>query len=343
MSVGRPPSITEGLGKYTPELWERQADMLRKLVAAGVPLIAAHPASLSMLLCYELDMIRHDTGCPMFPYLPDALHPARQQLATFAAGGPGSPLGDLEQIAMERAVEDKEASQILMHLTRDTELLRELIHDVWKVSALATPTKESPYANLGVQLSSPSGMLARWSVGPADQYLGARIVMSGTRGAATLTMPSGVARWQLEVQGDSPQNISFPEFSAPHEAIRRLGLVIEGEAIDPDWTSACRDAEVADRVVESLRRGRTIELLDEERSEESTFKGLMAIGGCAILTFSAFILILIATLSGQLTPLGQHGFWDRLPIYLACLLAIFLGLQLLMLVFPRDSRDGPRQ
>src|SRR5687768_9789018 len=53
-----------------------RADQLRKLVQAGVPMILSHPIHSSMLVCYELDMIRRESNCPMLPYLPDRWHPA---------------------------------------------------------------------------------------------------------------------------------------------------------------------------------------------------------------------------------------------------------------------------
>src|SRR5262245_22465139 len=39
-----------------------RAEQLRKLIQTGVPLLACHPVVSSMLVYYELDMIRRDTG-----------------------------------------------------------------------------------------------------------------------------------------------------------------------------------------------------------------------------------------------------------------------------------------
>ncbi|HXT57687.1 MAG TPA: hypothetical protein VN699_03590, partial [Pirellulales bacterium] len=40
-----------------------RADQLRKLVQAGLPLVISHPVHESMLVYYELDMIRQESKC----------------------------------------------------------------------------------------------------------------------------------------------------------------------------------------------------------------------------------------------------------------------------------------
>ena len=49
------------------------------------------------------------------------------------------------------------------------------------------------------------------------------------------------------------------------------------------WLAACRDQEAAEAVDRSLARGRTIELFNEEHTEEESFKSVMAMGGCLLL------------------------------------------------------------
>ena len=60
---------------------DERAEQLRKLVQAGVPLILTHPIDDSMLICYELDMIRRETGCVMVPYIANRWHAGVQRLA----------------------------------------------------------------------------------------------------------------------------------------------------------------------------------------------------------------------------------------------------------------------
>ncbi len=100
-----------------------RAEQLRKLVQAGVPLILTHPVDDSMLICYELDMIRRETGCVMLPYVAYRWHEGLKRLATILADGTGSPIGAAEQIVMERALEDRSRPQVVRQFARDVELL----------------------------------------------------------------------------------------------------------------------------------------------------------------------------------------------------------------------------
>src|SRR5262245_7520659 len=45
-------------------------EQLRRLTQLSIPTLVSHPLSLSMLDCYEVDMIRRETGAIMLPYLP---------------------------------------------------------------------------------------------------------------------------------------------------------------------------------------------------------------------------------------------------------------------------------
>jgi predicted dehydrogenase len=76
---------------------ETRADQLRKLVQAGVPLLVSHPIFESMLVYYELDMIRRESGARLVPYLPLRGHPAiaRAKLLIESANG----IGRLEQLS----------------------------------------------------------------------------------------------------------------------------------------------------------------------------------------------------------------------------------------------------
>src|SRR5262249_47724464 len=58
-----------------------RAEQLRKLIQLGVPLLVSHPVVDSMLVYYELDMIRRETDCVVLPYLPARHHPAARRLA----------------------------------------------------------------------------------------------------------------------------------------------------------------------------------------------------------------------------------------------------------------------
>src|SRR6185295_14843421 len=64
---------------------DRRIEQLRKLIQVAMPVIVSHPVADSMLIYYELDMIRREGGAIVLPYLPGRLHPAIQQLARLAS------------------------------------------------------------------------------------------------------------------------------------------------------------------------------------------------------------------------------------------------------------------
>jgi len=105
------------------------------------------------------------------------------------------------------------------------------------------------------------------------------------------------------------------------------------------WIEACQDIEISEAIAESLRRRRTIDLHYGEISEQSTFHGLMAIGGCGLLFFASGFLLLAAIIEGLRLPFRHHVLWKIWPLYLLTPLALFLTLQLLKFVFPTRSKE----
>ena len=78
-----------------------------------MPLILTHPVDDSMLICYELDMIRRETGCVMVPYIANRWHAGVQRLAELVTAGEASPIGVAEQIVMERPLADRNQTRVV--------------------------------------------------------------------------------------------------------------------------------------------------------------------------------------------------------------------------------------
>ena len=312
-----------------------RAEQLRKLVQAGVPLILMHPVDDSMLVCYELDMIRRETGCVMLPYIPYRWHEGVRRLASIVADGAESPIGATEQIIMERSLADRDRQQVVRQFARDVELLRALAGELTSVSALAPGGKEEAvYANLGVQLTGTRGVLARWSVNPADHGPGATIVVRGGKGKATLTLPEAGEATTLEiVAAGQTSHEAFPAWDPAAVALTAFKDAIAGQPAAPTWSDACRDVELSEAIARSLAKGRTIELHDEEHSEHGTFKGTMTSVGCGLL-LASLVLLLVAAALASMTGLPFFGY---APYLILGVLGIFLVLQSLKLVFPSDE------
>jgi predicted dehydrogenase len=307
---------------------ELRAEQLRKLIAAGVPLVVEHPIHASMLVAYELEMIRKEVGSLLVPYDATRYSDAFTQLERFVTTEPSS-IGGLEQVIVDQRRQDRSPQRVRELFARDALLLRALCGDLTRLSAMAPSAAADPYANLGIQLSGPSGALVRWSIGPRDELTGERLTVIGTIGRATLTMPDR-GNWRLEVRserGDLAQE--FPHVEVATMELQRLFDSLDGGQVRPDWSDAARAIELSDSIDRSLKKSRTVDLYNEDYSEQGTFKGTMTSLGCGLLLLS--LGVLVVGVAGVTMGLRWAVYWPHL---LVLVLVVFLAMQLLKLVFP---------
>jgi predicted dehydrogenase len=316
---------------------EARSDALRRLVQQRIPVLAVHPVVDSMLVYYELDMIRRETGCPMMPYLPGRWHPAAQQIAAWLSTGTPSELGTIEQLTLERHMQDRGKRPVLDQFAHDIDLIRFLCGDVNRIGAIGVGADELAYSNLSVHLSGPREIPVRWSVAPVDQREEARLSVIGTTGRAVLVMPAS-GEWKLQLPNASGAEPPVDNWPPSLEAIQRFAAVVSGQTVSPDWVDAARSIELTEAIERSLRKGRTLELHFEDFTEEGTFKGTMTSVGCGLLIGGLILIVLIAILDSLGLP--HLGNW---PALLLGLMGLFLILQLITLSFgkekqPADSR-----
>ncbi|MBX9791157.1 MAG: hypothetical protein K2Y37_19735 [Pirellulales bacterium] len=312
---------------------ELRAEQLRKLIAAGVALVVEHPIHSSMLVAYELEMIRKETGSLLIPFDPALYSDAFEMLRQIALGA-NSSIGALEQVIVDQRRQNRSPQRVRELFARDALLLRELCGDLTRLSAMAPTAAVDPYANLGIQLSGPTGALVRWSIGPRDELSGARLTVIGAVGRATLTMPEHGA-WRLESRnerGDMAQD--FAHAAVADDELDRLLQRLDGGEIVPDWSDAARAIELADSIDRSLKKSRTVDLYNEDFTEQGTFKGTMTSLGCGLLLIS--LAVLVVGVAGVTMGLKWAEYW---PHALVLVLVAFLALQLLKLVFP-DQPEG---
>ncbi|MGH6742754.1 MAG: hypothetical protein ACREDY_27610 [Bradyrhizobium sp.] len=328
---------------------ETRTEQLRKLAQAGIAMIVSHPVVDSMLVYYELDMIRQESRALMVPYVPDGWHPVWPRLAELTGNGSTGLIGALEQIVVEQASADRSRGEVLHAFVRDMELVRPFCGALNKVSAMTSSgVRTAPdavsYGTLSVQMSSLSKVLVRWSVSTVAEAAAARYAFLGTRGKAVLEVrPPNT--WRLEVYcGGETTGETAEGFDAASAALPRLVETLRpanpsNAAVNdtgpvsapPDWLDACRTMELADAVEHSLQRGRTIELHYDTPSEHATFKGIMSGVGCLLLIVGLVLLIVATTAVNAGVPLADY--W---PYLLLAVLVVFLLLQSLRLVFPTD-------
>ncbi|MBX3413637.1 MAG: hypothetical protein KF708_13180 [Pirellulales bacterium] len=318
---------------------DRRADQLRKLVQNSIPLALSHPAQQSMIACYELEMIRHDTHSLLFPLLDWRWHPAVTRLAALVRATGATTLGEWEQIVIERHAADRRDANVRVEFARDVDLARFLAGDLTRLAALSPEGAGGKLANLGVQLSGTENILVRWSVRPLESTAGAKLTVIGSQGRASLQIAEQDEPWLLEIYPaeGGPQTERFDTYHAAEETLRQIERAyvanLAGEEVAPAWAEAARAVELTETIDRSLARGRTIELYQEEYSEEATFKGKMAAVGCLLLIV-AFIVVILATIAAAFKlPVA-----DKWPIVLALVLGVFLALQFLQLAFPRREK-----
>ncbi len=320
---------------------DQRAEQLRKLIQVGRPVLASHPVVSSMLVYYELDMIRRETNSPVVPVLAERNHPAVQALAEIVRQGADSPIGKVEHLSVERCIAAPKKDDVERQFARDVDVMRAVAGEMTRLGAHAGGSGPARFASLGVQMSGPQGVAARWSVMPIQAAEGAKITATGARGRATVTLAEDDAPWTLEYVADGvPRSQVFDAWDAAAASLEQLAAAVGGAAPSPDWVDACRAIELAETIDRSLTKGRTIELYYEDYTEDATFKGTMTSIGCGLLLLAIFLLALVGVAEQMKIP--YVGYWKYV---LVALFGVFLLAQLVMLTSgkkrPSDEQDQP--
>ncbi|QDU95914.1 Gfo/Idh/MocA family oxidoreductase [Lignipirellula cremea] len=319
-----------------------EADLcLPQLAASGKPMLIAHPAC-EAIEALHLDMIQADVRAPLIPFSPGALHPAIARLRDLCQA-PDSPLGNVDQIVFERGVpfpgerkeSERPADRILRQLTCDALLVHQVIGEIERVSAMGDATS---LANLQVTMESPP-RLARWSTLPLVK--GAVLRLIGSAGSAELRMQNDPSEWELSINSQPAEQ--FPCYVEPIATLQHFEECVAAAA-DPaswgknawpplSWSEACVALEVAETTRDSLRRGKAIPMRRHRPSEQDTFKGIMAAGGCGFLMLTLALFMLAMLIDGFHPPFRDHLLWRLWPAYVLAPLLVFLLLQSLQFVF----------
>ncbi len=315
---------------------DRRADQLRRLVQAGVPVLIIHPVS-DALLAFELDMIRQDNHCVVVPY--HAHHPALDDLAQLLCEGDSAVIGAAQQLTFQRPMLGREKRDVIRQLAHDVSWIRFVSGIVRKISAVGT-WNGSNAANLNVSMTCASGCIANWSMEPGTGGGEASMSLVGTSGTAALMMPEDPQLWRMDFRSETDvASRTYEESDIAASALARF-LEEMSRADSSSWLEACHDIDAAELVQDSMRRGKTIELLREQRTEGGNFKGVMAMGSCGLLLFVFFGLLFVAVLDSVLLPSGNHRFLFSWPVLILVPLLSLLLLQLLQFVVPRRPQPS---
>jgi len=331
------------------EAWDdARTEGLRHFVQAGRPLLISHPLTLSMLLAYELDMIRSDVGGVLLPFLPNRQHPFVSRLLEAVESGlvGVGRLGRLESAGMIRRMPERSKEDVLGWLARDADLMRLLVGEPQRLSTLAGVSTDAAYASLTVEFGGEAQVPTRWQVARGD-VPSAELTLIGEAGQIRVTMPeslNGPSVWTWQDAEGVEAAEAFDGGSTMLNTFRwhlgeqtsQLPSQTAPTARPPAaWADAARAIELAETVPRSLARGRAIDLHQEEFSELGTFKGTMASLGCGLVMVGLLILVM-ATVIGGIAHEAGWAFGEQLmsvwPFVVLSVLGAFLALQLLPLL-----------
>jgi hypothetical protein len=308
-----------------------------------------------MLWAYELDMILADSTATVIPALAARQHPIIQSLKTLieqSIAGIG-PLGPIESLQFERRQPTRDQDSVLASFARDADIIRVLVGDPPRLMALGGG--DAGWATLAVGLSGPDQVSVRWHVskGKTSELL---IQLLCEHGRVCVDIPpEACGTWKVtytsELEGVDPL-LNFPsetpDFHPAHVLLARLLQTAGGtseisseNSIPPaTWPDAARTIELAETIPRSVKRGRGIDLHQEEFSELGTFRGTMASLGCGIIMAGLF-LVFVATLVGGVARAAGWSFGERLasiwPYAILTTLLLFLVLQFLPFLLPKQS------
>lgn len=330
---------------------QRREEQLRRLVQAEVPLLVVIGAADAIVL-HELAMIQADTQSLLAAWNPLRSCPAMEKLLELVRDD--TSLGDVSQVTMQRHLPDTSPAAVASQLVMDADVLRSIAGELDRVTALAPQRDDGTLAGMAVTFAGPDAAVVQWNLQSGTETA-ARLGVQTAGGQAVLDIRGMTDAWELSVQTpDGRQQDHAIETPSEPMVLAVLETCLTGEArpagesraAGPStWTDAYRAAELSEAAQESLRRGRTIQLHFEEHSEQQTFKGVMAIGGCLIL-LGVLVVLAAGTVIDAARPELRDSVWWRLwPLYVFAPVMLFLLLQSLWRVFASDAvpsqRGGP--
>jgi predicted dehydrogenase len=347
-------AVIVGRGTSADDL---KAEQLKRLVADAVPTLIVHPALLSVLTFYELDMTRRESRAVVRQYNPLVATPNVDTLAQWLETG-RSELGTVHQVVCERFAPDCSHDAILRHLARDVELLRDVAGLIRSVNAIGPSSESASYASLQVQLATRGNATSRWSVVPIPgQSSRVELTIIGEHGTATLrppadagpiaaSLPPPASELEVRISNRGASQIGQP-WDSDRAAIDQLAATIaangtERSAAASTWRDATVAMEVVDAIELSLQKGRTIEIYPQLLTEQLAFRGVMSAFGCGLLFVMLFV-VLVAGVLGDALNIPLIRFW---PWALLLVLAIFLLLQVVPWLAGKSratSADSPER
>jgi hypothetical protein len=327
---------------------EHAEERLRRLIQAGLPVIAVQPY-INLLAAFEMAMIQTHTRSPLLCYTPVDGHPVAAAIRSWINDPSESPLGRIAQVAIQSGSENLEHASILRSTAFDVPIARNLVGPITQVSAMSSAALKGPFDNLSITLKTASPTLVTWSLDRSAPANRRTVTLMGEKQTASFSLALNHSCWTF--QGPESPKLDLPNTDPASLFLESLPDRLNQPEEDNTWLHWCQDLEIAETVPISLRRRRTIDILDEKRTEEGAFKGIMSMGGCGLLLATLALLLMGSVIEGFRLPSKRHSYelqntdvdtaapvrsarplWIRLwPVYpfLAFLMLQFLKLVIL--------------
>lgn len=323
-------AVIVGRGNADASLRGEQVSLL---VKSGVAVLTTFPLVDSVLAYYEIDMARGESKTLLQHYNPlTEQRPIIDDCAKWISVG-HPELGAIEQVVWERPLAERTQEQVLWHFSRDVELLGLVAERLNRLGALGSPDEAATYAGLSVQLLGRSEVPVRWQVGPVEQAPWPRLVLIAKQGKLSVDFNEAGQAVQLSLSQDGETTTTqFAGVDAAAQSVDRfVDALTNDDQSASTWSQALQAMELTDTIEIALRRGRMIEVHQQQLTEDLAFKGTMSAFGCGVLLVIPPLLLFCGWVA-ELLGLSLARFW---PHALLALLGLFLGIQLIpKLLFP---------
>lgn len=325
-----------------------RATALRQLIDYGMPLVLEVPDFDPIFDC-ELAMIQAERKAVLAPYFPAALHPWVAQLRDWIADPSRSPVGAIDQVSIERIGMPEGRRTAVDAFAGDAIILRRLLGQFRQLQAMEG-AGEGRGEMASVHVRSAMGPMARWSLISADAASTGRLVARGTEGSLRIDMQQRLSdwtagvEWYRSVDAERSRTVDWAKvdgWSGHLASWEQVQSALAGRTIDFTWEDAYRSAELADLMELSGRRGKTLDIHNQQVTERETFKGIMSAVGCLLLLATPVLLVLGMVLQSVFAPFAAHPIWRLWPVMILLPLLIFLLAQALQLVFPSRNSSKP--
>ena len=313
--------IIIGRGTASDDLRTRQVQELARL---GRPMLVSFPLFSSVLAYFEVDMSRVEGDALLVHFNPLCEAERFGSIDQWLAGE-HPRCGRIEQIAATRSLANRSRENVLDQFAADVDLLSRVAGKLNRIGAHASTQAgdAADYAALSVQLLGPAQLPVRWNVEPPGDAEGLALHLIGERGRETF--------W-FDADGSMNESPMGPARRAVDRFVANLEA---GRADASTWPQALRAMELTDSIEISLRRGRMIDVHDQQLTEQLAFKGTMSALGCGLLLLIVPGLLVLGWIAGLVgIPLAEY--WPHL---LLIILALFLGLQLLPKLLAKPPAD----